>query len=111
MNFSIGLSGLNAATRRLDAAAFEVARASTQGAGRAQAAPPAADPAAAPPAVAPPVAAPPAAAPPAASASDPDLPRAMVETIAASNAFLANLQTIRRTDEALRALLDERRGR
>jgi hypothetical protein len=101
MSFSIGLSGLNAATRRLDAAAFEVARTSAQEVGR----PPAAGPAAGPPAqpVAPPRAA------DAAAPTDPDLPRAMVDMISASNVFLANLQTIRRTDENLRALLDAKR--
>jgi flagellar basal body rod protein FlgC len=110
MSFSIGLSGLNAATRRLDAAAFEVARTSAQVVGRPpaaeEAAPaPAAGPAAGPPArpVAPPRAA------DAAAPAEPDLPRAMVDMISASNAFLANLQTIRRTDENLRALLDAKR--
>jgi hypothetical protein len=102
MSFSIGLSGLNAATRRLDAAAFEVGR---PPAAQEAAPAPAAGPAAGPPArpVAPPRAA------DAAAPTDPDLPRAMVDMISASNAFLANLQTIRRTDENLRALLDAKR--
>jgi len=100
MDFRIGLSGLRAATRSMDDAAFRIARAGTTS-----------TPAAArPPANAAP-AAPLGAAPPDAAATGPtdaDLPRAMVDLAAASNAFLANLQTIRRTDESLRALLEDR---
>ena len=111
MSFQIGLAGMQAATRRLDAAAFDVARASAQGAGRAPSAPPADAPPATGPDAAPtatpgamPRTAGQAAAP--VPAADVDLPAAMVGVISASNAVLANLQTIRRTDEALRALLE-----
>jgi flagellar basal body rod protein FlgC len=114
MSFAIGLSGLQAATRRLDAAAFDVARASAQRLG----APPAGQDGTAPPGGALAGGAPPAdtaggPAPPGAAtgaaAPEVDLPRAMVESISASAAFLANLQTIRRSDEAAKALLDVRR--
>ena len=123
MDFSIGLAGLQAASRRLDAAAFDVARASTQRTGapvapRTDAADPAAGatsvPAAGamaggPPAAPATLAARPAGAPGASVVdAEPDLPAAMVGVISASNAFLANLQTIRPTDEALGALLDDR---
>ena len=107
MSFSIGLSGVSAATRRLDSAAFDVARASTQRTG--QAAPSGPPQAAAPDAPAPnappPAGAAPAIGTPMPSAEDPDLPRAMVDMISASNAVLANLQTIRRADETLEAAL------
>ena len=108
--FGIGLSGLNSATRSMERAAFEVARASTPrpgqpGTGDAAAAPlPAADATAPPPAVA---GSEPGARS-AASGPDVDLARAMVDMISASQMFLANLQTIRRTDEALGALLKDR---
>ncbi len=107
MSFAIGLSGLDAATRRLDAAAFDVARASAQRV----AAPPAGQDVGAPEAAAPPQPGPVPAPRPVAEAApaDADLPRAMVDVIAASAAFLANLQTIRRADENMKALLDLRR--
>jgi hypothetical protein len=101
--FAIGLSGLNGATRSLERSAFEVARASTQQAGQAVprvvgGAPPPEPPAAAGAPV-----------PPATPVDgDVDLPRAMVDMISASQLFMANLQTIRRTDEALEALLKDR---
>ncbi|RPH43002.1 MAG: hypothetical protein EHM87_15070 [Burkholderiales bacterium] len=110
MSMTISVSGLNAATRRLDAAAFDVARASAQRVGQPVAAPQggpgdgAPAPAAAPQAPAQPL--PAAIAQPV--AEDPDLPRAMVDMIGASNAFLANLQAIRRQDESLEAVLDLR---
>ncbi|MFM1987394.1 MAG: hypothetical protein RJA99_351 [Pseudomonadota bacterium] len=107
-SFGIGLSGLGAATRRLDSAAFDIARASTQRTAQ----PPAADggggtaPAGA---NGPGTAAPSAPAPGIGarlpSAEDPNLPAAMVDLISASNAVMANLQTIRRSDEALEAVL------
>jgi len=97
MDFSIGLSGLRAATRSMDDAAWRIARAGTTGA----------PPAAAPPAD-PPQGAPQGAAPATTGPTEADLPRAMVDLAAASHAVHANLQTIRRTDEALRTLLEER---
>ncbi len=111
MSFAIGLSGLDAATRRLDAAAFDVARASAQRVGAPSdrqdlGAPEAAAPDAAPPQPG----SVPAPRPPAEAApADADLPRAMVDMISASAAFMANLQTIRRADENMKALLDVRR--
>ena len=114
MSFQIGLAGMQAATRRLDAPALDGARASAQGAGRA----PSARPADAPPEAGPDAAsgATPGAMPRTAGqaaapvpAADIDLPAAMVGVISASNAVLANLQTIRRADEALRTLLEPRR--
>jgi flagellar basal body rod protein FlgC len=110
MSMTISVSGLNAATRRLDAAAFDIARASAQRVGQPVAAPPGgtAGPAQ-PPAAAP---QPPAQPQPAAIAQpvaeDPDLPRAMVDMIGASNAALANLQAIRRQNESLDAVLNLR---
>lgn len=115
MSLSISLSGLNAASRRLDSAAFEVARASTQrlgqpvtgvepvagvqGASGQAPAPPA-------PAPAPQAGTRPGPTGPAQSAAeDPDLPRTMVDMIAASNAVLANVQAIRRQNESLDAVL------
>jgi hypothetical protein len=97
MDFSIGLSGLRAATRSMDEAALRIARAGATGAAQ-------------PPADAPP-AAPQGAAQALPAVTGPtavDLPRAMVDLAVASNAVLANLQTIRRTDETLRALLEDR---
>lgn len=101
---SIGLAGLGAATRRLDEAAFQVASAASQRAGQppqsgpdfgGDTAPPAAPAAAPAPTIG-------AALP---SAENPDLPAAMVGMISASNAVLANLQSIRRADEAMDAIL------
>jgi flagellar hook protein FlgE len=109
--FAIGLSGLNAATRRLDAVAFDVARAATQRTGQTSAvgAPgQAAAVTAAPAAAAAPAGGATPGGIPAVPAADVDLAGAMVDQIAASRAFMANLQTIRRTDEALGALLDLR---
>lgn len=104
MDFSIGLAGLNAANRRMEAAALEVSRATippqnmtpadnTPDAPTANAAQPAqpAQPAQSQADVL--------------GLADPDLPGALVSQIAASAAFLANVQTIRRTDEAAQALL------
>ena len=108
MSFTTGLSGLNAATRRLEAAALDVARASAQRPGATPDAGQAAGPPAAAGAPAPQLPAAPR--PPGdASPAEADLPRAMVDMISASAAFLANLQTIRRTDESLRSLLEPRR--
>lgn len=115
MSLSISLSGLNAASRRLDSAAFDVARASTQrlgqlvtgvepvagGRGAPGQAPTPPAPTQAPQAGARP--APVGLAQPA--AEDPDLPRTMVDMIAASNAVLANVQAIRRQNESLDAVL------
>lgn len=105
----IGLSGMGAAMRQLDSAAFDVARAASQRTGQASAAEavgggangpaPAAVPAAPPAAPAPEIGTQPRA------AEDPNLPAAMVGMISASNAVLANLQTIRRADEAMDAIL------
>ena len=99
MDMTIGRNGLAAASRQLDAAAFEIARASTQrpvqvasglspgavgldsGAGSATL-------------MSAPV--------------DADLPRTMVNLMVASNAVLANLQTVKRTDDALQALFSNR---
>ena len=104
MSLSISVSGLNAASRRLDSASFEVARASAQRAG--QPAPVGSDRPPQPPAAAPQVPAlPPQAGVALPSAEDPDLPRAMVDMISASNAFLANVQSIRRQNESLDAVL------
>jgi len=117
MSLSISLSGLSAASRRLDSAAFEVARASTQRIGQPVTG---VEPVAGvqgasgqAPASAPPVPAPaqqaggrPAPAGLALpTAEDPDLPRTMVDMIAASNAVLANLQAIKRQNESLDAVL------
>ena len=115
MSLSISLSGLSAASRRLDSAAFEVARASTQRIGQSVTG---AEPVAgvqgasdqAPPPPAPEQArqaggrpAPAGLALP--TAEDPDLPRTMVDMIAASNAILANVQAIKRQNESLEAVL------
>jgi hypothetical protein len=117
MSLSISLSGLSAASRRLDSAAFEVARASTQRIGQpvtgvepvagvqgvsGQAPAPAA-PVPAPAEQADARPGPTGLALP--TAGDPNLPRNMVDMIAASNAVLANLQAIRRQNESLDAVL------
>jgi flagellar basal body rod protein FlgC len=115
MSLSISLSGLNAASRRLDAAAFDVARASTQRLGQpvtgvetVAAVQGASGQAPAPPA---PTQGPQAGARPGLTGlaqpatEDPDLPRTMVDMIAASNAVLANVQAIRRQNESLDAVL------
>ena len=109
MSLSISLSGLSAASRRLDSAAFEVARASTQRIGQPVAgvqgasdqAPPPSGPAQAQQAGGRPV---PAGLAPL-TAEDPNLPRAMVDMIAASNAVLANVQAIKRQNESLDEVL------
>ena len=115
MSLSISLSGLNAASRRLDSAAFEVARASTQRIGQpvtgvepvagvqgaSEQAPP-------PPTPAQPQQAggrPAPAGLAAPTAEDPDLPQTMVDMISASNSVLANVQAIRRQNESLDAVL------
>lgn len=104
MNLSIGLAGLNAASRRLDAAAAQIAQASNP-AGDGDS-----DVDTVPDAVAPdaPGTAVPTGTSSGGTAARPDLAAAMVEQISASAAFLANLQTIRREDDAQRALLDAR---
>ena len=99
MDMSIGRNGLTAASRQLDAAAFEIARASTQR-----------------PAQVASGLSPGAAGLDSASGgltllttpTDADLPRTMVDLMVASNAVLANLQTVKRTDEALRSLFADR---
>ncbi len=93
MNFTIGLSGMNAASRRIDAAAAEISRAAIPSIPQVSA-----DqqipiaPSAIPQAVR-------------AAVPEPDLAGAMIEQIAASALFLANVQMIRRTDENLESLL------
>lgn len=102
MSFEIGLRGVNAAMRGVDRAAFEIARSASQQSGQpspADATAPAAGQAAGAAAM------PPARAP---VAPEVDLPGAMVDLIASSRAVMANLQTIRRTDEALESLLKRR---
>ncbi len=115
MSLSISLSGLSAASRRLDSAAFELARASTQRIGQpvtgvepvagvqgvSDQAPPPPGPAQAQPAGGRP--APAGLALP--TAEDPNLPRTMVDMIAASNAVLANVQAIKRQNESLDEVL------
>lgn len=98
MDFSIGLAGLNAANRRMEAAALEVSRATIppQNTTPADSATDAAAAAGAQPTVAP---------ADAVRVADPDLPGAVVSQIAASAAFMANVQAIRRTDEAAESLL------
>jgi hypothetical protein len=103
MGFSTSLDGIGTAMRSLDRAAFDIARASSQRGGQ----PATPDPAGTAPAPAPPPAAATPALPSQASA-EVDLPRAMVDMISASNAVLANLQAIRRTDESLDAILSLR---
>ncbi|MEZ5661566.1 MAG: hypothetical protein R3E83_24600 [Burkholderiaceae bacterium] len=112
MNFAIGLSGLHAASARLDRAADTIARssanlnpvsraaqttagvdASGQAAGKAPAGTPAS------------LASRADGSPPAA---EPDLVHAMVEQISASRAFMANVNSVQRTKEALDALIDTR---
>jgi hypothetical protein len=86
--------------RGVDRAAFEIARAASQRAGQSPAAG-AAEPAGAQAGAAAVIPA------PAPSPANPevDLPGAMVDLIASSRAVMANLQTIKRTDEALESLL------
>ncbi|MGH1357158.1 MAG: hypothetical protein ACRBC3_00200 [Burkholderiaceae bacterium] len=95
MNFSVALSGLNAATRRMDEAAVEISRAGI---------PPSQRSAESVPAEATPVGAVPDNTA-VAGLPDPDLPGAMVSQIAASAAFMANVQSLRRTDDNMEALL------
>lgn len=108
MSLTIGQAGLDAAMRRMDAAAWGIARAS--GASAPPAEPAAAD-AGPPGGVPPPGGAAPAlqAATEAASSrgSAPgDLAAQMIGLMTASQAVMANLQTIRRTDEAMRRLIE-----
>lgn len=93
MNIDIARSGLLTAQRGLDRAASDVARASVASqAGAIDAGAPAAPP--------------PAASLPASVQADIEaLPGAMLSLMAASNAVLANLQSVRRTEEAFDALL------
>lgn len=100
MSLETGLRGVNAAMRGLDRAAFEIARATSHRPAQLPAAgavePVDAQPGAA--AVRP-------APTPSTASPEIDLPGAMVDLIASSRAVMANLQTIRRTDEALESLL------
>lgn len=99
MSFETGLRGVNAAMRGMDRVAFDIARASNQRLGQLPPAETAQAPAFQPGAAAPP------AQPPPPPAPEIDLPGAMVDMIASSRAVMANLQTIKRTDEALESLL------
>lgn len=95
MDLLIPLAGIRAASLRMDRAATDIARAAhaTQDdASSADGTPPAAQRV------------------PTASVDAPevDLPSAMVDLISASQAVTANLQSLRRTDDALGALLDRR---
>jgi hypothetical protein len=104
MGLTIGQAGLDAAMRRLDAAAWGIARASNA---QAAAGPPAGPEAAAP--AQPQAPQMPGFAAPAQGAPAPgDLPAQMIGLMTASHAVTANLQVIRRADEALRGLLEGR---
>jgi len=99
MDMTIGRNGLAAASRQFDAAAFEIARASTQ------------QPVQAPAGLSPGAAGldtPLASAAAMLPNADADLPRNMVNLMMASNAVLANLQTVKRTDDSLRTLFADR---
>jgi flagellar hook-associated protein FlgK len=98
MSFETGLRGVNAAMRGMDRAAFDIARASNQRLGQQPPAETAQAPAFQPGAAVPPAQRP-------SPAPEIDLPGAMVDMIASSRAVMANLQTIKRTDEALESLL------
>ena len=100
MSFETGLHGVNAAMRGLDRAAFDIARSTSQRSAQLPAAG-AAEPVDAQPGAA---AVRPAPIPSPAS-PEIDLPGAMVDLIASSRAVMVNLQTIRRTDEAIESLL------
>jgi len=99
MDISNGFKGIAAAARQLDAAAFEIARASTQR-----------------PAQVAPGLSPGAAGLDAGSGglalisvpNDVDLPRTMLDLMVASNAIMANLQSVKRTDEAMQSLFASR---
>ena len=99
MDMSIGRNGLAAASRQLDAAAFEIARASTQRPAQVSSglSPGAAGLESGSGGLA-----------MMATPNDADLPRTMVNLMVASNAILANLQTVKRTDEALQSLFADR---
>jgi hypothetical protein len=99
MDMSTGFKGIVAASRQLEAAAFEIARASTQrpaqvasgmspGAAGLDAGLGGVTLMSAP--------------------NDVDLPRTMLDLMVASNAIMANLQSVKRTDEALRSLFADR---
>lgn len=92
MNVDIARTGLLTAHRSLDRAAADVARASVASQAGAAGGAPAAPPAAA-------------AVPASVQAEIEALPGAMLSLMAASNAVLANLQSVRRTEEAFDALL------
>jgi hypothetical protein len=99
MDMTIARNGLAAASRQFDSAAFEIARAATQR--------PVPEPAGISPGAAgldTPLARADALLPNA----DADLPRNMVNLMVASNAVLANLQTLKRTDEIMRTLFADR---
>jgi hypothetical protein len=99
MDMTIGRNGLAAASRQFDAAAFEIARASSQ------------QPVQAPAGLSPGAAGldtPLASAAAMLPNADADLPRNMVNLMMASNAVLANLQTVKRTDDTLRTLFADR---
>lgn len=104
MGLTIGQAGLDAAMRRLDAAAWGIARASNA---QAAAGTPAAPQAAAPPEPPPPLIPGPAA-PPQGEPPPGDLPAQMIGLMTASHAVMANLQVIRRADEAMRELVEPR---
>lgn len=99
MDMSIGFKGIVAASRQLEAAAFEIARASTQRPSQVASG-----------------MSPGAAGLDAGSGgvtlmsvpNDVDLPRTMLDLMVASNAIMANLQSVKRTDEALRSLFADR---
>jgi hypothetical protein len=101
MDMTIARNGLAAASRQFDAAAFEIALAATQrpvpaSAGLSPGAAGLDTPLARADALLP------------NADADADLPRNMVNLMVASNAVLANLQTLRRTDETMRTLFADR---
>lgn len=99
MDISTGFKGIAAASRQLEAAALEIARASTQRPAQvASEMPPGAAGLDARSGGETLLSAP----------SDVDLPRTMLDLMVAGNAILANLQSVKRTDEALRSLFADR---
>ncbi|MGC1442116.1 MAG: flagellar basal body rod C-terminal domain-containing protein [Burkholderiaceae bacterium] len=98
MNFAIGLNGLNTAANRLENAAGRIAHATTvepqsnQGRGQAADTTTPADTGGQPQNTKTPP-------------NNTDLTTAMVDQIAASTAFMANIEAIRRADENLESLL------
>ena len=109
MSLTIGRAGLDAAMRRLDTAAWDIARASNAQAASPPAGPQATVPAPGPAAQPAPAPAPgPAVAGPWAQPAPGALPAQMIGLMTASHAVMANLQVIRRADEAMRALVEPR---